>query len=42
MDTLLSSHPHYIRCIKPNDSKKQGFFDEQRVRHQVRYLGKFF
>lgn len=29
----------YPRCIKPNDNKKADLFDEQRVRHQVRYLG---
>lgn len=39
--TLLSCNPHYVRCIKPNDSKKAGTIDEQRIRHQVRYLGYF-
>mmetsp|Transcript_27233 Transcript_27233/g.38371 ORF Transcript_27233/g.38371 Transcript_27233/m.38371 type:complete len:1003 (-) Transcript_27233:51-3059(-) len=39
MEKLLSCEPHYIRCIKPNDNKKSGILDEQRVRHQVRYLG---
>eukprot|EP00026_Physarum_polycephalum_P001521 Phypoly_transcript_01523.p1 GENE.Phypoly_transcript_01523~~Phypoly_transcript_01523.p1 ORF type:complete len:1002 (+),score=198.77 Phypoly_transcript_01523:159-3164(+) len=37
--TLLSCNPHYVRCIKPNDNKKAGTIDEQRIRHQVRYLG---
>jgi myosin-1 len=37
--TLLSCNPHYVRCIKPNDTKKPGTTDEQRIRHQVRYLG---
>ncbi|XP_055341926.1 unconventional myosin-Ia-like isoform X2 [Paramacrobiotus metropolitanus] len=27
-----------IKCIKPNDSKRPGFFDEERVKHQVRYM----
>jgi len=39
MDNLLSKDPHYIRCIKPNDSKRKRSVDEVRLRHQVRYLG---
>jgi len=39
MAKLLSCEPHYIRCIKPNDDKKSGVFNEERIRHQVRYLG---
>eukprot|EP01117_Protostelium_nocturnum_P009771 TRINITY_DN3491_c0_g1_i1.p1 TRINITY_DN3491_c0_g1~~TRINITY_DN3491_c0_g1_i1.p1 ORF type:complete len:1018 (+),score=236.89 TRINITY_DN3491_c0_g1_i1:251-3304(+) len=39
MDRLLSCEPHYIRCIKPNDNKKAGVIDNERLRHQVRYLG---
>lgn len=36
---LNSKQPSYIRCIKPNDRKAAGVFDDERVRHQVRYLG---
>jgi len=39
MDKLLACVPHYIRCIKPNDSKRSDLLDEARVRHQIRYLG---
>jgi len=39
MEKLLACQPHYIRCVKPNDLKKSGQLDEQRVRHQIRYLG---
>ncbi|KAK2166168.1 hypothetical protein LSH36_41g12014 [Paralvinella palmiformis] len=39
MDILLSKQPSYIRCIKPNDDKKPHIFEEQIVRHQVKYLG---
>jgi len=39
MDKLLACEPHYIRCIKPNDEKRAGVMNEDRVRHQVRYLG---
>eukprot|EP00123_Amoebidium_parasiticum_P017665 comp23938_c0_seq1/m.42297 comp23938_c0_seq1/g.42297 ORF comp23938_c0_seq1/g.42297 comp23938_c0_seq1/m.42297 type:complete len:1031 (-) comp23938_c0_seq1:272-3364(-) len=37
--TLQSKQPAYIRCIKPNTSKKAAIMDEQLVRHQIRYLG---
>lgn len=36
---LKKCEPHYIRCIKPNDSKRAGFFENDRVLHQVQYLG---
>jgi len=39
MDTLMKCDPHYVRCIKPNDNKQSGMFEDARVAHQVRYLG---
>ena len=36
---LTKCTPHYIRTIKPNDDKRAGLFDTERVTHQVRYLG---
>ena len=39
MNKLLACQPHYIRCIKSNDEKRSGVLNEERVRHQVRYLG---
>uniref|UniRef100_A0A8D3EAF5 Unconventional myosin-Ic-like n=1 Tax=Scophthalmus maximus TaxID=52904 RepID=A0A8D3EAF5_SCOMX len=36
---LMSKEPSYVRCIKPNDAKQSGRFDEVLVRHQVKYLG---
>lgn len=36
---LTSKEPFYVRCIKPNDQKSPVLFDEERVRHQVSYLG---
>ncbi|KJE93900.1 myosin IA [Capsaspora owczarzaki ATCC 30864] len=36
---LTSKSPHYIRCIKPNEEKRSRVFDENLVRHQIRYLG---
>ncbi|KOC66671.1 Myosin-IA [Habropoda laboriosa] len=36
---LTSKEPYYVRCIKPNEIKSPVVFDEERVNHQVRYLG---
>ncbi|CAG2109845.1 unnamed protein product [Medioppia subpectinata] len=36
---LMSKEPYYVRCIKPNEQKSPVMFDEERVRHQVAYLG---
>ena len=39
MDTLKSCSQHYIRCIKPNDVKRAGVFDDPMALEQVKYLG---
>ncbi|XP_031834732.1 unconventional myosin-Ie [Nomia melanderi] len=36
---LMRCTPHYIRCIKPNETKKPRDWDAVRVKHQVEYLG---
>ncbi|XP_011149340.1 unconventional myosin-Ie [Harpegnathos saltator] len=36
---LMKCTPHYIRCIKPNETKKPRDWDHTRIRHQVEYLG---
>ncbi|KAI5745228.1 hypothetical protein M8J76_009372 [Diaphorina citri] len=36
---LMSKEPHYVRCIKPNEEKSAVVFNDERVEHQVRYLG---
>ncbi|XP_011498477.1 PREDICTED: unconventional myosin-Ie-like [Ceratosolen solmsi marchali] len=36
---LTRCTPHYIRCIKPNETKKPRDWDQLRVKHQVEYLG---
>ena len=36
VDELSTCAAHYIRCIKSNDRKRGGIFDEELVRHQVR------
>ncbi|KAM3874507.1 unconventional myosin-Ih-like [Diretmus argenteus] len=38
-EILMSKEPWYVRCIKPNEGKKPGCFDDVLVRHQVKYLG---
>ncbi|XP_065578668.1 unconventional myosin-Vb-like isoform X2 [Artemia franciscana] len=39
MQSLNSTCPHYIRCIKPNDSKVAFEFDPHRVVQQLRACG---
>ncbi|XP_062975660.1 unconventional myosin-Ia-like isoform X2 [Elgaria multicarinata webbii] len=39
MKNLYSKNPNYIRCIKPNDTKRHAVFTDELVRTQVRYLG---
>ncbi|KAJ3141915.1 Unconventional myosin-Ie [Physocladia obscura] len=38
VDTLMRCTPSYIRCIKPNETKRPKDWDNKRVEHQVRYL----
>jgi len=37
--TLGSKDPYYVRCIKPNEVKSPNLFDNERIEHQVAYLG---
>ncbi|XP_040446386.1 unconventional myosin-Vb-like [Falco naumanni] len=39
METLSSTIPHYIRCIKPNDAKQPFVFDSRRAVEQLRACG---
>ena len=39
MDTLNSCSQHYIRCIKPNDTKQPGIMKDNMVITQAKYLG---
>ncbi|XP_002738185.2 unconventional myosin-Ie-like [Saccoglossus kowalevskii] len=39
VNELMQCTPHYIRCIKPNETKKAHDWEERRVLHQVEYLG---
>ena len=35
MTILMSKEPSYVRCIKPNDSKRSSIFSRSVVEHQV-------
>ncbi|XP_028297932.1 myosin IEb [Gouania willdenowi] len=39
VQTLMKCTPQYIRCIKPNETKRPRDWEENRVHHQVEYLG---
>ncbi|KAJ3598205.1 hypothetical protein NHX12_001716 [Muraenolepis orangiensis] len=39
VQTLMKCTPHYIRCIKPNETKKPRDWEDKRAHHQVEYLG---
>ncbi|XP_077111675.1 unconventional myosin-Ie-like isoform X2 [Ranitomeya variabilis] len=39
VQALMKCTPHYIRCIKPNETKKSRDWEDSRVKHQVEYLG---
>ncbi|KAH9320576.1 hypothetical protein KI387_015215, partial [Taxus chinensis] len=39
METLSSTEPHYIRCVKPNMDNKPGKFENLSVLHQLRCGG---
>lgn len=36
METLNTTEPHYIRCVKPNMVNKPGRFENQNVIQQLR------
>ncbi|XP_061585971.1 unconventional myosin-Ih [Cololabis saira] len=38
-EMLTAKEAWYIRCLKSNESKQPGQFDEALIRHQVKYLG---
>uniref|UniRef100_A0A3B3IL63 Myosin IH n=1 Tax=Oryzias latipes TaxID=8090 RepID=A0A3B3IL63_ORYLA len=38
-EMLMAKQAWYIRCLKSNESKQPGQFDEALIRHQVKYLG---
>lgn len=39
VEKLMKCYPSYIRCIKPNDLKQPRNVEDERVRHQIKYLG---
>ena len=41
MDVCNKTHPHYIRCIKPNDTKMPNTFNARMCLEQLTYAGVF-
>src|SRR3990167_5064538 len=39
IETLMSCHPHYIRCIRPNARKAPQLVEADLTMNQVKYLG---
>jgi hypothetical protein len=39
MSELEDSNPHFVRCIKPNETKSSSIFNEDLVLQQLRYSG---
>lgn len=39
IDTLNSTFPHFVRCMKPNDDKAPNQFKAVRMQDQLRYAG---
>ncbi|KAF8779983.1 hypothetical protein HU200_002258 [Digitaria exilis] len=39
METLNSTEPHYVRCVKPNSANQPQLFENQSVLHQLRCGG---
>jgi myosin-3 len=37
--TAVIGEPHFIRCIKPNDSRRSGYVDRTKIAQQLRYTG---
>uniref|UniRef100_A0AAY5EZK8 Myosin motor domain-containing protein n=1 Tax=Electrophorus electricus TaxID=8005 RepID=A0AAY5EZK8_ELEEL len=38
-EILMAKEAWYVRCLKSNDNKNSGKFDDALVKHQVKYLG---
>ncbi|XP_075691563.1 myosin heavy chain, skeletal muscle, adult-like [Rhinoderma darwinii] len=39
MSTLRSTHPHFVRCLIPNETKTPGIMDNHLIIHQLRCNG---
>ena len=39
MQALHGSNAHYVRCLKPNESKRPGEYDRERMEQQIVFMG---
>ncbi|XP_059179629.1 myosin-IIIb-like [Physella acuta] len=39
LNKMVSGTPHFVRCLKPNDTKEPGHFNSERITTQLRYTG---
>lgn len=39
MQTLNTTYPHFVRCMKPNDNRAGNQFNSSRMQDQLRYAG---
>ena len=39
MENLNAAEPHFVRCLKPNQTKKFGVVEEEYTKRQLRYTG---
>lgn len=39
IELINRTHPHFVRCVKPNDALKPGTFDHERIAEQLRNAG---
>ncbi|XP_059476387.1 myosin-IIIb-like isoform X1 [Neocloeon triangulifer] len=39
LQKMVSGYPQFVRCVKPNDSRRPGVFDREKILKQLRYTG---
>ncbi|XP_051542770.1 myosin-IIIa-like [Myxocyprinus asiaticus] len=39
LSKMVAGHPHFMRCIKPNNDRQASKFDREKVLIQLRYMG---
>ncbi|KAF4520317.1 hypothetical protein B566_EDAN004377 [Ephemera danica] len=39
LQKMVSGYPQFVRCVKPNDSRRPRLFDREKILKQLRYTG---